>query len=87
MNSSPAPVGVVASTLQRANSLIRELGLAGAHALSSHAASIDGMRLRAVLIDSSALPLSDEYEAVLRGNLRKTPGHTGMHELHLHAPR
>lgn len=85
--NSPAPVGVVASTLQRANSLIRDLGLAGARALANNAASIDGMRLRAVLIDSSALPLPDEYEAVLRGNLLKTPGNDGMHELHLHTPR
>lgn len=79
---SLAPVGVVASSLAQANNLIRALGLAGARALSTRSETIDGMRLRAVIIDSSALPLPERYEAVLRTNLLKTPGHSGIYELH-----
>jgi hypothetical protein len=82
-----APVGVVAKSQTDANSLIHGLGLAGARALSTRAERVEGMRLRAVLIDSSALPLSDQYEAVLRGNLLKTPGSAGMFVLHTYAVR
>ncbi|MCX2931385.1 hypothetical protein ORI20_13960 [Mycobacterium sp. CVI_P3] len=78
-----APVGVVAKTLAQANDLIRALGLDGAQALSTRPDSIDGLRLRAVIVDSSALPLTAEYEAVLRSNLLKTPGSGGLYELRL----
>ncbi|AXN43454.1 hypothetical protein MM1218R_01506 [Mycobacterium marinum] len=84
---SLAPVGVVASSLAQANNLIRALGLAGARALSTRTETIEGMRLPAVIIDSNALPLPDEYEQVLRVNLLKTPGPTGMYELHPHTRR
>lgn len=77
-----APIGVVARSQAHADNLIRELELGNARALSARADSIEGMRLAAVIIDRSALPLPDQYHAVLLGNLLKKPRHGGMYELH-----
>lgn len=79
----PAPVGVIARTEAAAREVIRTLNLVGARALSTHAnvGSIEGMRLAAVIIDPSAFPLPKQHEAVLRCNLLRTPGSTGMYQL------
>lgn len=76
-----APTGVVAKSQARANKVIHELGLTNARALPRRASSIDGMRLSAVIIDESALPLRDDVETTLRCNLLKTAGHADMYEL------
>lgn len=76
-----APVGVVASSQQRAQDLIRELGLTDAVALPRCSDSIEGMRLHAVIIDESAYPLPDHFEHTLYADFIKTTGHGGMYTL------
>lgn len=74
-------IAVIASTLARANNLIRELGLPNAIAVSNRPNTVDGLSAHAIVVDETALPLSAEMQHALRVNLAKTPGGGQLYEL------
>jgi len=81
MARTAALVGIIAGTQEGAKALIRELGLTTARVLPKRSSSIEGMRLSAVIVDESALPLADHIAVVVHRNLLKTAGSVGMYEL------